>query len=76
MKSVPIRLVITVLYITLLLVAVLAKPEEKFKIHEEHITQSVASNFAGAYKDVDSFNIKKDKEEQRKKLIVSKKYKN
>ena len=70
MKSVPIRLTVTVIYISLLFVAVLAKPEEKTKIHEEYITQSVATNFAGAYKDVNEFNIEKDKEEQRKKLIV------
>lgn len=70
MKSVLIKLSITFLYICLLFVVILIKPEENTKIHEEYITQSVATNFAGAYKDVDEFNIKKDKEEQRKKLIV------
>lgn len=70
MKSVPIRLFITAIYIILLFITVLSKPEEKNKIQEEYITQSIATNFAVAYEDVDSFNIEKDKIKQRKKLLV------
>ena len=70
MKSITIRLFITALYITILSITLLVKPEEKNKIHEEYITQNVATNFAVAYEDVDSFNIEKDKLEQRKKALV------
>ncbi len=67
------RLVLTLTFITTLFVIVLLKPDLiNSEEYEGQITQTLATNFSGAYSDISSFNIEKikqkEKEEEERKL--------
>lgn len=70
MKPVSKKLIITVIYTIILFIIVLIGPQENKQTYDEYVSNNVSYNFLNTYKDIDEFNIKKDIEEQRKKLIV------
>lgn len=58
-------------FLTAIFIVILSKPVKKdISIYEGYITQSVATNFVGAYSDINNFNVANKKEEERKKSLV------
>lgn len=71
MKTILKRLFITMGFLTAIFIVILSKPVKKdISIYEGYITQSVATNFVGAYSDINNFNVANKKEEERKKSLV------
>ena len=65
------KLIITITLLICLFVIVLLKPSTKMdNDSKNYIISNVTTNFVGNYKDINEFNIEKEKEEQRKKLLV------
>lgn len=71
MKSNINKLIITITFIFCLFVIVLLKPSNLMdNDSKNHIINNATTNFIGNYKEITEFNIAKEKEEQRKKMIV------